>query len=461
MSDWQEARLIPVSGIGSESEAETRGTSALLAVMSIVRPFSKALLDSMGASRARGATVDTYIEVDFENDGGRVRPDGVIQVSYGNQAPWVALVEVKTGSSKLEAQQINNYWHVARKEKYDAVITISNEIALAAGEHPTRGLKVRANSSVQVHHLSWTYILSEALSQKIHRGVEDPEQSWMLGELIRYLEHPNSGALEFNDMGPSWVEVRKAARERTLGTNDPGAVDVADRWEQLLRYAALTLGADIGEDVRSVHRGRKRDPVKRVAGLANQLAGRGHLAGALRVPNTAGDIELIADLRARQVTASMKFTAPEDKGAVGRVSWLVRQLGDVDVPDDVTIEAWVKNGRAPAAIATLAEAREDRSILTTNDKSGPDRFKVVLRQEMAPGRRAGGKSGGFIDSVLGLVDRFYVNVVQEVVPWQRKASRKQEPPPSPGASVPPVPSGEHDPLLGNSTETRGNPAGQD
>ena len=30
MADWQRARLIPVSGIGSEQEAETRATSALL-----------------------------------------------------------------------------------------------------------------------------------------------------------------------------------------------------------------------------------------------------------------------------------------------------------------------------------------------------------------------------------------------------------------------------------------------
>ena len=33
--------------------------------------------------------------------------------------------------------------------------------------------------------------------QKEDRGIADPDQAWIVGELIRYLEHPNSGALQF------------------------------------------------------------------------------------------------------------------------------------------------------------------------------------------------------------------------------------------------------------------------
>ena len=44
--------------------------------------------------------------------------------------------------------------------------------------------------------------------QRIHRGVDDPDQAWILGELIRYLEHPKSGAHDFHDMGGSWTSVR-------------------------------------------------------------------------------------------------------------------------------------------------------------------------------------------------------------------------------------------------------------
>jgi hypothetical protein len=51
-------------------------------------------------------------------------------------------------------------------------------------------------------------VLAEAVMQKEFRGVADPDQAWILGELIRYLEHSRSGAMEFEDMGESWVAVR-------------------------------------------------------------------------------------------------------------------------------------------------------------------------------------------------------------------------------------------------------------
>ena len=106
MANWQEARLISVAGISGDSEAEQRATSALLAVLGIVRPFSKTLLTPLGASRAGKAKVETFIETTFKTSVGRsVRPDGLIRVSYGSQT-WVALIEVKTGSSHLDRDQL-------------------------------------------------------------------------------------------------------------------------------------------------------------------------------------------------------------------------------------------------------------------------------------------------------------------------------------------------------------------
>ena len=41
------------------------------------------------------------------------------------------------------------------------------------------------------------------MQEQGHLGVADPDQrGWILGELIRYLEDPRSGALEFDDMAP-------------------------------------------------------------------------------------------------------------------------------------------------------------------------------------------------------------------------------------------------------------------
>ena len=68
-------------------------------------------------------------------------------------------------------------------------------------------------------------ILTAAVKEKVHRGVEDPEQAWILGELIRYLEHPSSGAMKFDDMGTNWVAVRDGAHVKFLeATTRAGAI---------------------------------------------------------------------------------------------------------------------------------------------------------------------------------------------------------------------------------------------
>lgn len=421
MSDWARARLVPVSGIDSAREAETRATSAFLAVVSIVRPFSKALLDRLGASRAQNATVDTFIETEFDWQGKKVRPDGVVRVVHGARQPWSAIVEVKTGDNELSAEQVNLYWDIARAKGYDAVVTISNQLAPRQGEHPTPGLKVRANSPVQVHHYSWTYVISEALMQKRHRGIEDREQAWLLGELIRYLEHPSSGATSFNDMGSSWVAVRDGVREGSLTRRDPGVLDVASRWVQLMRYASLRLGADIGEEVQTVwSRRRHADANKRISELATLLSQSGRLDGGLRVPNTAGDLEIVADIKAKQLTVSIETEAPQDRGARARVTWLVNQLANA--PDKTVLEAWPKNARTPVATATRAQLQDDRTVLCPDHREAA-RFRVLVRAEMGLARKSGRKTLSFIESTLQLLDDFYAGIVQYLKPWRPPAPR--------------------------------------
>jgi hypothetical protein len=116
---WTRARLIPVKGIATDKEAEERATSALLAVLSIVRPLSIELFSPLGASKAVRATVECFTEIPFTLEDKKFRPDGLVRVTYG-QTAWSALVEVKTGSSTLHAEQIQAYIRIARGEKINA-----------------------------------------------------------------------------------------------------------------------------------------------------------------------------------------------------------------------------------------------------------------------------------------------------------------------------------------------------
>ena len=351
----------------------------------------------------------------------RVYPDGLIRVTRGSRS-WTALVEVKTGRNELATEQLENYLDVAREQAFDALITISNEIPAVAGQHPTRVDK-RKLRKVEIHHWSWTYLLSIAVMQKEHRGVSDPEQAWILGELIRYLEHPRSGAMELEDMGGNWVSVRAAVTAGTLRISDKTLPEVVSRFDALLRYAGLRLGRQLGTDVVPVlTRKELADPALRTQALLEAVVSRGELTGGIRIPHTVAPVHLTADLRAGRITAYLDIDAPKDGRATTRVNWLVRQLKAA--PDSLRVEVFLANSRGDGSAELLGTVRADPSVLIHDPKKEIRSFRVAMSVPM--GSKRGRGRGGFIDSVLDLLDAFYGDVVQHLKAWSAAPPRMRE-----------------------------------
>lgn len=88
--------------------------------------------------------------------------------------------------------------------------------------------------------------------QLAHRGVDDRLQAWLLAELIRYLEHPRSGAAGFDDMGLGWVPVREAVAAGTLRPTDRKIDSVVASWDRLVRHLCLRLTGQLGVSVAPV-----------------------------------------------------------------------------------------------------------------------------------------------------------------------------------------------------------------
>lgn len=410
---WQAARLIPTSGINGQDEAERRATSALLAVMQAVPDFRVALVRPLGAP---AGTLTSFIEVPFTlSDERTVQPDGLLTITRGKTS-WVALIEIKTGSAVLERAQVENYLDIARDQGFDCVITISNEMAPAPGVHPV-AVDKRKLRRVGLHHLSWAEVLTDAVRTRVHRGVSDPDQAWILGELIRYLEHPRSGALDFGDMGPTWVGVRDAAVAGTLRAHDKGVTEVASRWDQLLRFAALRLGRELGADVQVVvPRKELADPPSRLARLVGELAESATLSGTIRIPDAVGDLEVMADLRAGSVSVSIEMAAPGEGRPATRVSWLSRQLRDA--PAQLRVDGLLAGTRSSTS-ELLGVVRDDPAVLVDPQRREFRAFRVTAMSSL--GTKRGTGRGAFIDSVLAAVDGFYGGVVQGLRPWRPKA----------------------------------------
>lgn len=412
---WEPARLIPVSGIRSSEEQERRATSALLAVLSAVDEFGVAITKPLGAPKGR---LKTYIEVPFKMQDGRcVRPDGIIEVSRGKKS-WKALVEVKTGNNDLKREQTETYLDLAKEQGFDSLVTISNQIARIPGEHPV-DVDKRKIKKIALHHLSWSRILTEAVLQKSHRGVADIDQAWILQELIRYLQHPKAGSVDFSDMGEHWVRVRDAVKHGTLRPTDNYALEIASKWEELVSFAALQLGRKLGADVQEVLSAAERSDIAvRIQTIVETMVSQGSLPAAIRIPNTVGDLCLMADLRAQQIVVSVTLDAPKQGRPATRINWLLRQLKSAH--PNVRLES--RAARAKSTMADLlSNVQKNPALLIPDGNREIVSFTVSLARPMGL-KRATGK-GAFIDSVLHTLDEFYGDVVQRLREWQPPAPK--------------------------------------
>lgn len=258
-------------------------------------------------------------------------------------------------------------------------------------------------------------------------GVADPDQAWILGELIRYLEHPRSGALEFEDMGETWVPVRQAVASGTLRATDKTAPEVAARWDALLRFCSLQLGRRLGEEVVPVlTRKELAEPALRSQKLVASLANDGSLTGSIRIPHAIGPIAVTADLRAGQVICHVDIDAPREGRAATRVKWLLRQIPDAS--DGVRLEAFAMHSRGAGAAELLRDVRESPLLLVSDPSKELRSFRVAVSKPL--GTKRGRGRGSFIDSVNDAVNAFYGEVVQNLKAWRPAPPQMRTLPPT-------------------------------
>jgi hypothetical protein len=305
--------------------------------------------------------------------------------------------------------------------RIDALLTISNQVLTLTGEHPTAGLDSKKVKKVNLVHFSWVRILTEALLQKEHRGVSDPDQAWILGELIRFLQHPASGAHEFNDMGESWITVRDGVINSILTPGDKNVPLIIQNFESLMRFAAFRLSAKLGVNVKELApKLAKTDPVKFRQQSVLQFISTGQLVGGLGVPNTVSEMQVVADLRMNQIRCTIEIKAPAEGRSLTRVNWLLRQLRDA--PEGMRIETRVKHGGSQASnVALNSEAQAHPEKLVPSDSREITGFTLTVMHKM--GTKRGNGAGSFISTVIDAIELSYHSVLEKLNPWTAKAPK--------------------------------------
>lgn len=421
LAQGAKARLIPVC---KDSNKEQKATSVLLAVVQSVEEFGKESLNSVGASVGKTSKIECYTEIVLkgEEKSKGNRPDGLIVVKTGSRE-WKALVEAKVGNNELSPQQVEGYVDLARKHGVDAVITISNQAATLLTHHPVAISKGKLKK-VGLYHWSWSFLLAEAILWEKHKGLSDPDQAYILSELVRYLQHDSSGVLGTRTLKSGWKEIcQKIQVGGTVNKNSADAREAVESWHQLCRDVALDLSLDIGRTV-PVYLSRKhsKDQNARLQDDVEQLISANTLECELDVPEAASKLKITADFLRKSVTCSMCLRAPEDKATTrGKIGWLLRQLKQTEGKASTYIRAsWPS--RMPDTQARLVELEEQGFEVLDNNNSNaqPIAFEIFQTTDLAA-KFKGVKV--FPEEFAKMVPMFYESVGQFLVPWQPKAPK--------------------------------------
>ncbi|WDG33643.1 TerD family protein [Streptomyces sp. CA-278952] len=400
---WRTARLFPVSALKSDRERETRATSVVLSVMAQVPEFGRRLTAGFGAPAGR---METFTEVTLPHGESPRRPDGVVRVERAGKL-WTALVETKTNGNALKPDQVQAYMDIAARRGYEAVITLSNDVALEGSPLVDVRIDRRRKHKVALWHLSWAEVVHQAQMLIRHEGVGNAAHAWLLQELLQYLQHENSGCHGFQNMGAAWVPVRRGIDDETLCRGDARALEVIENWERLVRQVCLRLGGELGQKVLPVQRARRgSDPSARRSELADHLCEEGRLGAEIRIEGTPGVLAISADLRTGKLRTSIEVPAAEPGYPLSRAKRLVRRLSEA--PADLHIETLV-DGEGAGPRGTLERLRPEPADILPRDGAQITGFRLSLFKGMGNGR--GSAETGFIRSVDEAVDRFHAQVV--------------------------------------------------
>ncbi|MFE3179736.1 TerD family protein [Streptomyces violascens] len=403
---WRAARLFPASSLKSDREREMRATSVLLAVMTQVPEFGRRLTAAFGAPAGR---METFTEVSLPNGDTPRRPDGVIRVERAGKL-WTALVETKTNGNALRSEQIQDYMDIAARRGYEAVITLSNDVALEGSSLVEVKTDGRRKHKVALWHLSWAEVTHQAQLLIRHEGVRNEAHAWLLQELLHYLQHENSGCHGFQNMGPAWVPVRNGIDEETLSPGDPRTVQVVESWERLIRQVCLRLGGELGTKVVPVQRAKRgTDPQSRRAELAGRLCVDGQLHAEIRVEGAPGILAIVADLRMGRLRTSIEVPAPGQGYPLTWVKKLMKQLGEA--PADLHVQTLL-DGETVGPRGTLERLRPEPGDLLPRGSERITGFRLTLSKSV--GSTRGNAETGFIRGVDAAVDLFHSGVVTQL-----------------------------------------------
>ena len=416
---WRRANLIPSY---RDNQKELRIVSILLAGMSIVRPLAETILWRCDEKMPKRSRLRTFTEIEFQSreDSPNDRPDGLIVLESGRKRRWTALVEGKVENKSIDAQQVVRYAEIARNFGIDAVVTLSNELAPIATHLPYEVPRRKVSfKNIDFYHLSWISIVTDLSVILKETESLDPEQAIVLEEMACYFEHANSGVRRLDQMNSEWKDLVNGLFHEQPYTIDSAEIkNTVAFWQQKERDISLLLTQAISKRVGiALSRKFRRDPETRMREACKSLLRHRELQFIFDIPNTSSELIATANFQKRTISCTMGINAPDRPQFRSRVTWLLKQLSDIDdaQAEHILIRAlW--SGRLNDTQSSLFEVRQDLACLN-HDKSGaaPTGFEISKTRDL--GARFVSRKK-FLQEIETLVPEFYEQIGQKLKRWQ-------------------------------------------
>ena len=414
LSSGEPARLVPVI---AASRTEQRLSSIFLAVLVAIPKFTEQLLLPMGVKLGKHSKIETFTEVVLKNQrDNKDRPDGLLIISKGKRE-WRALLEVKSGKSELEVEQIKRYLKIARNNtrkkdfKFDAVITISNQFA-ARPEHSPVNVSGHLTRTVKLYHWSWKFIQTEAKLLDFQKVLEHPCESYLLKEFIRFLDDDPNCISKTMRMPYSWSElVSTLTKGGQINKSSLETEEVVATWYSVVGKLQLHFCQELSTSVLvKMPRVHINAPRKRLVDGCKLLAESGVLSAEFEIPDAASLLIVVVDVRNRTIRTSMTIDAPGKlKKGPSKVKWLLNQLEKTTQQESVYIrfiyERKVQTSKYSYSLKELNSS--DDQALQNKLPQIPIRFEMFSLYE--DGRKFSGVET-FVKALEQTVTEYYRNV---------------------------------------------------
>ncbi|MBN4072990.1 hypothetical protein JYT74_03005 [Crocinitomix catalasitica] len=409
----QPARLIPTLKTGDEMAM----TSIFLSAVKLIKEYRTEIFRELRLSRS--GTAHYYTEVCF-SDIDKSRVDGLIVIVIKGIIKEAVFFEMKNKSNGIDKAQVERYISLSKKLGVKTLATVSNEFVADSSHSP---VNVRVPKHVSLHHFSWTYLMTKGqlLLFKNEHNIKDEDQVEIMREVLYYQESPVSGVSGYISMKAGWKELVEAVRaQKALKMTDSYIEDAVVSWHQEEKDMALLMSRKLGVLVKSTSKSKEslKDDIKR-------LVKENFLTGNLSVKNSVSDIKIIAEFERRTVSMSVKVAPPLDKGTVGKISWMNRQLENckkrnpvvfAGMEADIWIEADVKYAKANLKVRL---SQLDELIDECKGKE-IQAFLIVLINGFGA---SFGSNKKFIVLIEKMVLDYYAGIVQHLTNWNSPAPK--------------------------------------